>query len=456
MKITVEVVFPNARHRWCIWHIMKKIPEKLQGYSQYKEMKRGMKTVVYESTSVDDFLSSWANLINMFNLSTNDWLSTLFEERHRWVPCYLKSFFWAGMSTTQRSESMNAFFDGYINSSTSLQQFVQQYENALQHKAELECEADFASLNTIIPCTSLSGIERQFQSEYTHAKLNEVQGEFRGKMNCAVTNAYIEGDACRFTVVEESFQNGKPEHRNVVVLFDREQLHVCCTCLLFEFRGILCRHCLVVLAQEKVTKVPKKYVLERWSKNLRRKHTYIRSSFGTKDKDPQVKRYDGLCKKFYDIAEHASGEINTIEILHKELDKFVLEYGQRRHDQDRTKHNICGGPEQPTPNTPTTTININGDIRSPILVKRKGRPRSTRQKSRCEKASRRKNTCTRRQLPSQPITGIEEGSYVGGVQANLPDQTEGNMNTFNGMTNAIAGVVMKDPQNFLHTRKCFI
>ena len=72
MKIAVEVVFSNAHHRWCLWHIMKKIPEKLQGYSQYKEMKRGMKTVVYESTSVDDFLSSWANLINTFYLSTND------------------------------------------------------------------------------------------------------------------------------------------------------------------------------------------------------------------------------------------------------------------------------------------------------------------------------------------------------------------------------------------------
>ena len=111
---------------------------------------------------------------------------------------------------------MNAFFDRYINSSTNLQQFVQQYDNALQHKAELECEADFASLNTVIPCTSQSGIERQFQSEYTHAKFNEVQGEFRGKMNCALINAYIEGHACCFTVVEESFQYGQPKHRNVL------------------------------------------------------------------------------------------------------------------------------------------------------------------------------------------------------------------------------------------------
>jgi len=33
---------------------------------------------------------------------------------------------------------------------TCLQQFVHQYDNAPQHKAELECEEDFVSLNAII------------------------------------------------------------------------------------------------------------------------------------------------------------------------------------------------------------------------------------------------------------------------------------------------------------------
>jgi len=52
----------------------------------------------------------------------------------------------------------------------------------------------------------------------------------------------------------------------------------------------------------------------------------------------------------------------------------MMEYGQRRHDKDTTKHNMSGGPKQATPSTPTTTVNINGDVRSPIVVKRKGRP----------------------------------------------------------------------------------
>jgi len=32
MHNVIQRVFPNTRHRWCSWHIMKKIPEKLQGY----------------------------------------------------------------------------------------------------------------------------------------------------------------------------------------------------------------------------------------------------------------------------------------------------------------------------------------------------------------------------------------------------------------------------------------
>jgi hypothetical protein len=40
------------------------------------------------------------------------WLHGLYSERTFWVPAYLKDTFWAGMNTMQRTESMNAFFDG--------------------------------------------------------------------------------------------------------------------------------------------------------------------------------------------------------------------------------------------------------------------------------------------------------------------------------------------------------
>jgi zinc finger SWIM domain-containing protein 3 len=48
----------------------------------------------------------------------------------------VNDIFWAGMSTTQHSESMHAFFDGYVNAEITLKHFVGQYENAIKDKVE--------------------------------------------------------------------------------------------------------------------------------------------------------------------------------------------------------------------------------------------------------------------------------------------------------------------------------
>ncbi|XP_026445038.1 protein FAR1-RELATED SEQUENCE 5-like [Papaver somniferum] len=39
MKNAVEIVFPEARHRWCLWHIMKKIPENFGSYKQREKLR---------------------------------------------------------------------------------------------------------------------------------------------------------------------------------------------------------------------------------------------------------------------------------------------------------------------------------------------------------------------------------------------------------------------------------
>ena len=45
---------------------------------------------------------------------------------------------------------MNAFFDTYVNSKTTLKQFAEQYENALRTKVEKEKEANFNSFNALL------------------------------------------------------------------------------------------------------------------------------------------------------------------------------------------------------------------------------------------------------------------------------------------------------------------
>lgn len=115
MQNAIQIVFPQLRHRWCLWHIIKKI---LKSWNYI--------------LNIEILNMQWNKLF----MSYHQGLSGLFKERQRWVPCFLKTHFWARMLATQQSESINAFFDEYINSMITLQQFLKQYDNALQDKVK--------------------------------------------------------------------------------------------------------------------------------------------------------------------------------------------------------------------------------------------------------------------------------------------------------------------------------
>ncbi|XP_022859604.1 protein FAR1-RELATED SEQUENCE 5-like [Olea europaea var. sylvestris] len=186
MQNVIEIVFPNTKHRWCLWHIMKKLPEKFGYHILKSSIFSTIHGLVYDSENGQEFEEGWRLMLEKYDLHDNDWLAGLYENRGRWVPCLLKTTFWAGMSTTQRSESMNAFFDGYVHSKTSLKQFVEQYERALRSKVEKEFQAYFKSYSQMVPCATIFQMERQFQAVYTISKFKEVQDEFTGKVYCNV------------------------------------------------------------------------------------------------------------------------------------------------------------------------------------------------------------------------------------------------------------------------------
>ncbi|XP_062081126.1 protein FAR-RED IMPAIRED RESPONSE 1-like [Humulus lupulus] len=221
MKKAIEVVFPKSRHRWCLWLMLKKVPEKLRGYNAYEQKKNVLKNVIYDSLTIEDFEEKWGQFLKEFNLSENVWLISLFKERHCWVLAFVNDIFWASMSTTQCSESMNSFFDDYVHSKTSLKQFVEQYDLALRNKVEKENPADFQSFSTWIPCVTHFETEKQFQVIYTHSKFNELQQELTGKLYCNVS-CNGENDGV-FDVIETLFVGDKQKEVSFKVQFNKEK-----------------------------------------------------------------------------------------------------------------------------------------------------------------------------------------------------------------------------------------
>ncbi|GMP95312.1 hypothetical protein CsSME_00044402 [Camellia sinensis var. sinensis] len=322
MQNAIEIVFPNTRHRWCLWHIMKKILEKLKGYSQYESIKLALQNAVYDTITKDEFETKWKEMIAEFNLYENEWLGVLYDERHRWVPVYVKDIFWAGISTTQRSESMNAFFDGYVNPKTTLKQFVEQYDNALRSKVEKEKKADFKSRHKVFDCLTVYGFEKQFQDAYTNAKFKEVQAEMNRLVYCQPFLVKDEDSICTYFVKEAMVVFGKMKHVDFVVYYNSTEFDVQCMCRLFQFRGIMCAHSLVVLIARCINEVPNKYILPRWRKDLDRGYTCIKTTYTGFGDDFNAKVYDKMNRKFIGIVQVAGNSEGKIKIIDRGLDEI--------------------------------------------------------------------------------------------------------------------------------------
>ncbi|XP_010670313.3 uncharacterized protein LOC104887394 [Beta vulgaris subsp. vulgaris] len=101
----------------------------------------------------------------------------LYRERKMWVPAYMKHLFWAGMETTQRSESINSFFDGYVHKNTRLRDFVDNYCCATEARANSEREADANTSRYVRRKVSNFNLEAVFQRVCTDAKFKEGQNE---------------------------------------------------------------------------------------------------------------------------------------------------------------------------------------------------------------------------------------------------------------------------------------
>ncbi|KAF5462934.1 hypothetical protein F2P56_018897 [Juglans regia] len=320
IQIAISRVFPTSRRRFCLWHIMKKLHEKFGSHSRYKEIKNSLQKCVYDSLSEHEFEES-----------------------------YVRDTFWAGMSTTQRSESMNAFFDDYVNSKTTLKQFVDQYDSALRRKVENEAIADFNSFNTEISCISRYPFEKQFQKggRYTFVVADEVQ---------------VHDDLLK--------------RANYTVKIDEDPLDVKCSYKLFEFRGILCRHILRILTQLGKSTVPSKYILDRWRKDVKRKYTFVKSNYDTSS-NHNAWRYDRIQNCFYELCSNASKAESSTEKLISQLEELKVEYPSIA-DLD------------------TTMEGTTGKVLSPVVVHSKGRPPFRRKVHPVEKTL--KKPSTRRRL----------------------------------------------------------
>ncbi|KAL2900496.1 Protein FAR1-RELATED SEQUENCE 5 [Bienertia sinuspersici] len=135
MKIAIERVFDSSRtrHRLCMWHIMKKVPEKVGPTLAQNEdfMSDFCNCVWSKRTERVEFDELWNLILEKYNLMNNIWLQHMFQIRQNWIPSYYRNMPMSGvMRTTSRSESENNLFGHFTTPHVTLLEFWMRYQSA--------------------------------------------------------------------------------------------------------------------------------------------------------------------------------------------------------------------------------------------------------------------------------------------------------------------------------------
>ncbi|KAJ0034830.1 hypothetical protein Pint_24947 [Pistacia integerrima] len=174
-----------------------------------------------------------------------------------WVPLYLRGTFFAGIPI---GENIESFFGTTLTGQTPLREFISRYNQGLEKRREQERKEDFNTLNLQAILQTKEPMEEQCRRLYTLAVFRIFQNELLQSYSYFGIKTYEEGSIVRYLVRKCGNENEKH-----VVTFS--PLNVSCSCQMFEFEGMLCRHILKVLNLLDIKEIPSQYILHRWTRN---------------------------------------------------------------------------------------------------------------------------------------------------------------------------------------------
>ncbi|XP_070057373.1 protein FAR-RED IMPAIRED RESPONSE 1-like [Nicotiana tomentosiformis] len=226
--------------------------------------------LVLDSINVTEFERRWTDYIAKYNLDGRDWFYKLYLEKEKWVHVYLNDHFWDRMLSTQRSEGMHAFFDGFITRQSTLKLFVQQYELSIRAKFEKELEAEYRSRCFEPKYLSEFVWEEKLQACYTREVFECFQVQLRKLHHCAIStpedhkaNPRVE----KYIITDYSLRSFNTRDPFVfTVEYTPIGEYLSYSYKWFEIRGILCCHILKVLSHKRIENINERELLKHFER----------------------------------------------------------------------------------------------------------------------------------------------------------------------------------------------
>ncbi|KAL6144134.1 hypothetical protein ACLB2K_054829 [Fragaria x ananassa] len=268
LKEAVADVFTDACHRFCLWHVLTRINENVGcSINEDATFLAKLNKCIYRSWTFQQFEQRWWKLINR-----------------------------------------------YISQETTVKDFMEQYKAFLKDSYDMEATAASEAQNKQPELRSLSPFEKQISTIYTDTIFRMFQVEALGVDACHLQKDGHDEATVIFRV------HDLEERQNFFVAWNEPESRVCCLCHSFEYKGLLCRHALLVLHMSGVSSIPSNYILKRWMKDARVGHTV---SDVSKSLNYRVQRFNDLCKLAVKLGEQGSLSPETYQIACHTLEEVL-------------------------------------------------------------------------------------------------------------------------------------
>ncbi|XP_047949060.1 protein FAR1-RELATED SEQUENCE 5-like [Salvia hispanica] len=180
IKLAVQQVLLQTRHRWCMWHIMVKVSDKLpKSLLGNEDFKKELNACVWSDLlEPDEFDIIWNDIMERYGLEDVHWFGSIFEDREFWVPAYFRDFPMGSLlKTTSMSESENSFFKNYTKPRAKLVQFINFFNYAVGDQRNANSRLNYLDYSTIPDLSTQLPIEKHASTIYTDSIFKHAQQE---------------------------------------------------------------------------------------------------------------------------------------------------------------------------------------------------------------------------------------------------------------------------------------
>ncbi|KAH1121995.1 hypothetical protein J1N35_005155 [Gossypium stocksii] len=222
MMKAIEIVLSESSHRLCMWHISNNAKQHLASPFVNAEFKAQFNKCFYRCESETEFESSWATMIENFELQDHAWLKGLYK-----------------LSV------------------------IQHYEEKAKEFHQIKLNQDFRCKNGAPNKVNGLGILKHASNVYTLAIFKRFEEELIDciGLNC-VEFSNIENISLYYVT-----EDGR--ERIYCVEFDAPNSIVSCSCKMFESFRLLCRYALQVFLMNNIKEILKRCILRRWTKKAK-------------------------------------------------------------------------------------------------------------------------------------------------------------------------------------------